>query len=55
MLKKILNIKTILFLFIICGIGYLISKFPDESWVLIGVGAILIIGIWLLQVIKENE
>lgn len=55
MLKKILNIRTILLLLIISGIGYLVSKFPDEGVLVIGIGAIIIIGIWLVQLTKENE
>lgn len=55
MLKKIINIRTILMLLIISGIGYLVSKFPDEGVVLIGIGVILIIGVWLLQVEKDHE
>lgn len=55
MLKKIINIRIILMLLIISGIGYLVSKFPDEGVLVIGIGAIIIIGIWLLQANKENE
>jgi hypothetical protein len=52
---KILNVKNLLIIFIIILAGYLTSEFPDESVLVIGCSAILIIGIWLLQVEKENE
>lgn len=55
MLKKIINIRTILMLLIISGIGYLVSKFPDEGVLVLGIVAIIIIGVWLLQLNKENE
>jgi len=52
---KIINVKTILIVFLIVCAGYLTSEFPDESILIGGCCAILIIGIWLLQIEKENE
>ena len=52
---KILNVKTILIVFIIILSGYLTSEFPDESILIGGCSIIIVIGIWLMQIEKENE
>lgn len=52
---KILNVKTILFLIVIVLAGYLSTEYPDEAVLVCGVSIILVIGVWLLQIEKENE
>lgn len=54
-MKNIFNIKTLLFLGIIIASGYLVSKYPDYSILTIGIAIILVIGIWLLQVERDNN
>lgn len=54
-LRKIFNVKMILFIVIIIATGYLSSQYPDEAILIGGCAIVLIIGIWLLQVTKENE
>lgn len=40
------NLMTVLFIGLV---GYGISKFPDQSFILIGVLAIILIGYWLVD------
>jgi len=51
---RIFNVKTLLWLFIIVGAGYLCSEFPDEAILIGGVSLVLVIGIWLMQIEKES-
>lgn len=52
---KLINIKNILILLIIIGVGYLIKEFPDESILIIGIGAIALIGLWLHQAYRNES
>lgn len=48
-LRDLLSGKTLLLLFIIIGCGYLVTKFPDESILIGGIGIVCVMGIWLWQ------
>jgi len=48
------TVKIILTLLIIIGVVSLIQKFPDEMVLILGIGLILIIGSWLMQ-LEKNE
>ena len=52
---RIFNVKSLLLLGIIIAAGYLCSEFPEQSILVGGISIILVIGIWLLQIEKENE
>ena len=44
------GMKTIVSLLIIGGIIALLQKYPEETILLIGCGAIIIIGLWVIEV-----
>jgi len=48
------TVKIILTLLIIIGVVSLIQKFPDEMVLILGIGLVLIIGSWLMQ-LEKNE
>ena len=48
------KIKTIATLLIIAIVITLLKKYPDVTILSIGVGAIIIIGMWLIEVDKEE-
>lgn len=54
-IRNILSPKVILIVLIIIGAGYFSSKFPDEAILIGGISLIVIIGMWLMQITKENE
>ena len=47
------GMKTIVTLLIIGGIIALLQKYPEETVLLIGSGAIIIIGLWIIEVDTE--
>jgi len=47
-------VKIIITLLILYGIYALIKKFPEETILVLGIGSIIIIGLWLLEVDKET-
>ena len=51
---KYINIKSAVFLALLVGFGYLFKKFPDESVLLLGISAVLVIGMWLYQAFGED-
>lgn len=55
MIKSLFNPKLLLGLAFIIAAGYLVSKFPDESVLIIGIAAIIIIGIWIYQAYVKPE
>lgn len=46
--------KIILIGVILYGIYYLFSKYPDYGVLGIGIGLVIIIGIWLMELEKES-
>ena len=44
------KIKTIATLLIVGGLIALLNKYPEETILLIGIGAIIIIGLWIIEV-----
>jgi len=47
------KIKIIITLLLIGGIIALLRKFPEETILLMGIGAIIIIGLWVIEVDEE--
>lgn len=46
--------KIILIGVVLYGIYYLFSKYPDYGVLGIGIGLVIIIGIWLMELEKES-
>lgn len=50
---RFFNPKLLLTGGIIIGIGYLVSQFPDESVLIIGISMVILIGYWLNDAYKN--
>lgn len=53
-LRKIINVKFLLIIVVIVLTGYLCSRFPDESILIGGIAIIIVIGIWMMQLTKDE-
>jgi len=48
------KLKIILTILVLIGIYYLAKSYPDEVIIIAGIGLIVIIGMWLMEVEKKE-
>lgn len=52
---EFVNKKSLIFLALLVTCGFLVSKYPEEVVIIVGICAIIVIGTWLYQAYQEKR